>query len=52
MKAARPARFPNSRAGEATGGHEWGFLDALARAGFAAHRVQPLKAKHFMRSLG
>lgn len=37
---------------EATGGHEWGFLDALARAGFAAHRVQPLKAKHFMRSLG
>jgi len=37
---------------EATGGHEWGFLDALAQAGFAAHRVQPLKAKHFMRSLG
>lgn len=37
---------------EATGGHEWGLIGALNAAGVRVHRVQPLVAKHFTRSLG
>ena len=37
---------------EATGGHEGALLEALARAGRAAHRADARKVKAFIRSLG
>jgi transposase len=37
---------------EATGGHEAALLDALVRAGRAAHRADARKVKAFIRSLG
>ena len=37
---------------EATGGYEKALLAYLLGNGYAAHRADPLKAKHFIRSLG
>ena len=37
---------------EATGGHEWKLVDALAAAGFAVAVVNPIQIRNFARSLG